>query len=91
MERTTTERGFGLYKFLDTYQNECHIQKSSSGTEYRIWFGIHNPRTKILSEKGWVDYPIHPRVLIESSMHLNQVQVRILLPTLQKFVETGEI
>lgn len=40
---------------------------------------------------GWVPYPIPKDVLLSTRMHLNQEQVRELLPALIHFAETGEL
>lgn len=39
---------------------------------------------------GWVDYPLHEEVLLTTRMHLNQEQVKALLPILKYFAEHGE-
>ncbi len=94
---SVTERGFKRIEFLDRYNNECSIQKSSLGTEDAIWFGIDEAEPKILASKvmkgvcGWVDYPIHEDVMINTRMHLTVDQVKELIPILQKFVDTGKL
>ena len=94
---STTERGFKLIEFTDRYDHKCNIQKSSLGTEDAIWFGVESAEPKILASKvmkggcGWVDYPIHEDVMLNTQMHLTIDQVRGLLPILQKFVDTGEL
>lgn len=39
MRLRTTSRGFDVYEFLDRYDNECSLQKSSIATEDCIWLG----------------------------------------------------
>lgn len=98
------DRGFSMFEFNDAYGERCSLQKSSLATEDAIWFGIHDVSPKIMGQKaqngphspggepvGWVDYPIHPDVLLNSRMHLTRDQVAELLPFLQEFVETGEL
>ncbi|MDY6957848.1 MAG: hypothetical protein SVK08_01690 [Halobacteriota archaeon] len=91
-ERTKTQRGFTLIKFKDKYGASCSIQKSSLATEDAIWFGIDDPDPKICEQNvGWKPYDIPKEVLLTTHMHLTQDQVRNILPTLQKFAETGEL
>jgi hypothetical protein len=96
-------RGFGGLKFHDQCGCECRIQKSSAACFDAIWLGITCPDPKIMSsdakklgidtkgESGWVTYPIPKEVLISTSMHLTQNQVRQLLPVLQYFAENGSL
>jgi len=93
-----TNRGFATGKFIDRYNQECSIQKSSLATEKAIWLGVDNANPKILACKvnggipnGWVDYKIPEDVLLSTRMHLTQDMVKELIPVLQKFVKTGEI
>ena len=98
-----TNRGFSVDRFLDLYGSKCSIQKSSLATDDAIWIGIDDAEPKILASKaasfvvdttettGWVPYPIPDEVLLTTRMHLNREQVAELLPTLQRFVETGEL
>lgn len=90
MKRNITNRGFGIYKFEDCYQETCTLQESSSANEARIWLGIHNSVPKICEPgTGWRDIPLPEGTLLSGRMHLNVEQVKELLPLLQKFVETG--
>jgi len=91
MKTTITKRGFDLIEFDDYYGESCSLQKSSIASLDAIWFGIHNAIPKVLSNAGWVDYPIHSDVLLTTRMHLTQDQVKELLPYLIKFAETGNI
>jgi hypothetical protein len=101
VEKTVTQRGFGLYKFLDRYGNGCSLQDSSLAEESAIWLGIDDPDPKIMcsdasklkvnrqSENGWQPFYIPEEVQINTRMHLTQDQVKALLPVLQYFAETG--
>lgn len=97
MVESTTNRGFCHVTFVDFYNKACSITKSSLATEDCIWLGLDNPEPKIMASKvipggtGWVDYPIHPDVLISTHMHLSRSQAAALLPYLQTFVETGDL
>ena len=102
MEEKITDRGFDVSSFIDVYDNECSLQKSSSASEDRIWLGVNNPDPKIMAsdaEKlgidtkgqytGWIDYDIPSQVSMSTRMHLNQEQVAELLPYLKRFVKYG--
>jgi len=104
MKIDKTGRGFDISEFTDRYGAKCSIQKSSLATEDAIWFGVDDPDPKIMASDadrlglptngettGWVKYDVPREVLINNRMHLTREQVAELLPTLQKFVETGEI
>lgn len=102
-----TSRGFSIGKFIDRYDNECSIQKSSLAFEECIWLGLDNANPQIMSrdairmglrkqtfdenDNGWVKYEIPKEVSLNTRMHLTRKQVKELLPLLQKFVETGEL
>jgi hypothetical protein len=102
-----TQRGFAFGKFIDRYDNECSIQKSSLAFEDCIWLGLDNANPQIMSrdairmglrkptfdenDNGWVKYDIPKEVSLNTRMHLTRKQVKELLPLLQKFVETGEL
>lgn len=98
-----TQRGFSVIGFTDHYGAECTIQKSSLASEDAIWFGIQDADPKIMASQaaaygvsteetcGWVKYPIPDEVSLNTRMHLTRDQVEILLPFLQRFVETGEV
>jgi hypothetical protein len=104
MKIDKTGRGFDIGGFIDRYGAKCSIQKSSLATEDAIWFGVDDPNPQIMAydanrlglptngeTTGWVKYEIPKEVLVNTRMHLTREQVAELLPTLQKFVETGEI
>ena len=97
MKKELTDRGFSLSSFVDLYDAECSVQKSSLATEDAIWLGIDNPDPMILASRvveggtGWVKYPLPDDVMITTRMHLSRGMVEELLPVLQKFVDTGDI
>ena len=97
MEIKKTSRGYNIIEFTDRYGEKCSIQDSSLATEAAIWFGVDDPNPQIMASQtpkggtGWVDFPIPKDVSISTRMHLTQEQVRDLLPTLQRFAETGTI
>ena len=77
MNISITDRGFRIIKFNDLYDQPSSIQESSLATDNAIWIG----KDKGNYVKGaWL-----------ARMHLNQEQVKELLPILQHFVETGEL
>ena len=88
----TTNRGFSYIEFEDVYGLACSLQKSSSGNEDCIWLGISKPEVKhLVPGLGWKTFHIPEHALISSRMHLNQEQVKMLMPYLQRFVETGDL
>jgi hypothetical protein len=100
MKIEKNNRGFGHIQFTDRYGAKCSLQKSSLATEDAIWFGVNDADPQIMASKvmqndekgvGWVKYPIHPDVVLNTKMHLTQDQVTELLPTLIRFAETGSI
>lgn len=103
MELTKTERGFAIGEFTDRYGAKCSLQKSSLATEDAIWFGVNDADPQIMASdakrlgiptdanNGWVKFEIPKEVLLSTRMHLTQEMVQQLLPTLQKFAETGEL
>lgn len=98
-----TNRGFDISEFTDDYGLQCSIQKSSSAEDDKIWFGVNDADPMILASRahkhgvdttettGWVKFPVPDDVLMHTRMHLTREMVAELLPTLQKFVETGEL
>ena len=65
----------------------CSIQESSSASEPKIWLGIDN--AKITTKDGsLID---SENMTTFSRMHLNQEQVKELLPLLENFVKTGNL
>ena len=92
-----TFRGFNCAAFEDIYGSECSIQMSSLADTEAIWFGVDDADPKVLASTvregltGWVKYPLPEDVSLNTRMHLSREQVKALLPTLQKFVDTGNI
>lgn len=97
MEMNKTDRGFSFTGFMDIYETDCCIQKSSLASEDAIWLGILTAEPLIMKSKlfeggtGWAKYPIPDDVHINTRMHLNREQVANMIPLLQKFVDTGDI
>lgn len=91
MEIKQTERNFPYGEFTDRYGKKCSIQLSSLADDRCIWLGIDEPDPQIMTDKGWKDYHIPKDVLITTRMHLNIETVEMLIPILQRFVETGDI
>lgn len=79
MKEEKTIRGFTSIKFKDLYNQDCSLQKSSIATTDAIWLGVTNTGD-LLGNKD-----------VNNRMHLDQNQVKKLLPYLIKFVETGEL
>lgn len=99
LKKIKTNRGFSLLEFEDRYGVKCSLQKSSLAFEECIWFGCNELGLKKFDPKngGWSDvalenkFPDGPYHSANTRMHLTQDQVRVLLPYLQHFVETGEL
>lgn len=92
LEPETTERGFRALKFIDVNDQHCSLQESSSAEGAKIWFGINKVEPKYLVPgQGWKVYRLPEHFMMNGRMHLNQDQVRELLPHLQKFANTGEL
>lgn len=95
MKKKYTKRGFGIYDFVDDYGTKCSLQRSSSGV--RIWLGCDDIGLKVglpwreISEQEIKTVFNCEEFLANTRMHLNIKQVKVLLPILQKFVETGDI
>ena len=91
-----TNRGFSIFNFKDSYGHMCSIQKSSSASEPRIWLGLDkidgfanvDNRTVNMDNKI-VKVTLPESVVANARMHLNQEQVKKLLPILQEFADTG--
>ena len=98
-----THRGFTIQKFTDRKNTQCSIQQSSDEATPAIWLGVDFANPKIMASDakrlgvvtdkttGIINYPLPPQVDLTTRMHLTQDQVKAILPTLIKFVETGEI
>jgi hypothetical protein len=98
MKERNTERGFAIVEFADRNGNACSLQKSSIATEECVWLGCDKIGLKhFIPGTGWQDVdttgnPPHGDLYIANNrMHLNQEQVKALLPYLQHFAETGEL
>lgn len=88
-----TSREFAILNFKDRNNNECSLQKSSIATENCIWLGVDDADPQVfIHGEGWqpLVYP-EKDTLFTTRMHLNQQQVKELLPILTKFAETGEL
>jgi hypothetical protein len=86
-------RGFRTTTFKDRYGQECSLQKSSLASEDCVWLGVNDPTPKMyMAGEGWQNIPM-PKgdVLLSGSMHLTREMVKTLLPSLKKFVKTGNI
>ena len=91
MHLTTTTRGFPLVSFQDQYDQTCSLQISSLVEPTCCWLGIDAPSIQVLAEgKGWQPVKLPEGAVVNSRMHLNQDQVRALLPHLQAFAVSGE-
>lgn len=47
MEIKTTNRGFQLIKFSDSYGVPCSLQKSSAASQDKIWLGCDNAEARM--------------------------------------------
>lgn len=45
MNEDKTGRGFDLVNFIDDYNHECSLQKSSSAEDEKIWLGMDKADT----------------------------------------------
>ena len=100
MKMEHTRRGFTFTKFIDSGNNECSLQESSCATENRIWLGCTKINLKYFNanQGGWVDITepdtvntVEEHYYANNHMHLNQEQVRNLLPLLTHFAEHGTL
>lgn len=94
------DRRFKKITFDDVYNVKCSLQKSSLASEECIWFGVEDVNPRIFvpdmhspfeGAKKAIPYNLPSEVIISNRMHLNREQVKMLLPALQQFVDTGEI
>ncbi|AKU44085.1 hypothetical protein CPT_Michonne136 [Citrobacter phage Michonne] len=80
-------------EFKDSNGEICTLQRSSS-YEPRIWLGAKEVSVKYLNN-GWKELNIPALTgkdfVGNQRMHLNQAQVKELLPYLQYFTENGEL
>ena len=68
-----------------------------------LWLGVDNANPLIMAVDarrlgmptdqyvGWVPYPVPKEVLMHTRMHLNQKQVKELLPLLKHFAKHGQL
>jgi|APSaa5957512576_1039674.scaffolds.fasta_scaffold29143_5 hypothetical protein len=94
MESRKTQRGFDISEFTDSYGEQCSLQKSSSAMEDMIWLGIDKPNLTVFENESmgkYINTPMPKTWMVSSRMHLTREMVAELLPSLQKFVDTGEL
>jgi len=104
MKQSTTQRGFSLIEFEDSYGLGCNIQESSNAGGSHIWLGVKDAEPKILAHDamglglptngettGWVPYEIPSQVFLNTRMHLDTKQVKDLIKVLEIWVESGEL
>ena len=95
MQLELTNRGFLRGEFADEYGHSCSIQESSIVSPACIWLGVNDAEPKIMASEtpeggtGWVPFNVPQNVLLHTRMHLNQEQVREILPLLTHFAEYG--
>ena len=95
MKKNKNERGFIYFEFDDTNGVACSVQESSN-VEPCIRFGSDKLGIReFVPELGWMnrtefDEDGH-HYIGNNRMHLNQSQVKKLLPLLKRFVETGKL
>ncbi len=85
-----TNRGFSIFSFQDSYGHMCSIQKSSSASEPKIWLGLDEIDAFTNVDSRIAKFTLPESVVVNARMHLNQEQVKKLLPILQKFADTGD-
>ncbi len=93
MKQEMTERGFKYYEFKDGNGAFCSLQESSAARdEGLIWFGMDKEYDGSPVGKFMPPDQIHPEgVHLGARMHLEQSQVKELLPLLVFFVKYGEL
>lgn len=91
MNIVKTSRGFSITSFIDSYGEQCSIQKSSNMSDDFIWIGIDKPKPIILGRDGWTEIQLPNGALIIGRMHLNRGQVKMILPALMYFALHGEL
>lgn len=92
LEPVIVEKGFESWKFTDTENNACSLQRSPFLPKPRIFLGINKVEAKYLVPgQGWKVYRLPEHFQLNGRMHLDQDQIRALLPHLQKFADTGEL
>ena len=94
MELRTTQRGFEIANFEDSYKLPCSIQKSSKADDDYIWLGIDKTMLTVFKDENKGQHivtELPANWSVDTRMHLSREQVEQLLPLLQKFVETGDL
>lgn len=99
-----TERGFAIVKFRDAYGVECSIQQSSAidfdtedglerpGTSY-LWLGCDDAAPQYFVPNGnppWRPVEMPEEYVANTRMHLNRDQVKMLIASLNAWLDTGE-
>ncbi len=92
MEVKHTERGFAIVNFIDDNGVSCSLQKSSSTMKDKIWLGCNDAEPKVLIHgEGWKSVEMPEGYIANTRMHLTRKQVALLLPHLERFVDTGDL
>lgn len=92
MTKTKTPRGFALIEFVDHNGVACSLQKSSRAFLDMIWLGCDKADPQeFIPGKGWVPVQMPEQYIVNTRMHLTRDMVAALLPSLQHFVDTGEL
>ena len=86
-----TPRGFAKGEFIDLYGSACSLQESSLAHPPAIWFGVNDAKPIIMGGEGWQPVPFPEGTSFSTRMHLDQKQVKAILPLLQRFVKTGNL
>ena len=84
----------GTYRitFKDSKGVVCYLQDSSSAYPDAIWFGCLEPNPRMPNGVcGYSPLTLPKDVAMDTSMHLTVEQVKMLIPVLQKFVDTGSL
>lgn len=92
-ELTVTDRGFNRLEFQDRDGIRCHLQESSLATEPAIRVGCSElGLIHLVQDKGWMPVEGLPaRVQGNTTMHLTQRHVAVLLPYLLEFMLFGTV
>lgn len=98
-----TERGFQIVKFKDANGVECSLQQSSAislaregamespGSSF-IWLGCDKADPKEFvpfGEPSWRPVEMPATYVANTRMHLNTEQVKMLIASLESWLETG--
>lgn len=94
--RTKGPRGLAIVEFIDTYNQECNLQESSSAIP-AVWLGVEWALDTRWIAGGSGDFDTKPAggssrlVNVGARMHLTRTMARKLIAELQHFVDTGEV